>query len=117
MLQLYGIPNCDSVQKAMKFLRTNTIPFRFHDFKKEQLTKEKIGEWCEKIPVEQILNKRSTTWKLLSDDERIRAETLSGAVALMAAYNNLLKRPVTEISGIILTGFNPTIYSKYLQHG
>ncbi|MEJ7610679.1 MAG: Spx/MgsR family RNA polymerase-binding regulatory protein [Ferruginibacter sp.] len=117
MLHLYGIPNCDSVKKAVQFLHRNKIPFRFHNFKEEGLSKQKIAAWCVAVPVEKILNKKSTAWKLLSAVELEKAGTLPGAIALMSKYTNLVKRPVAEKPGIILTGFNETDYSKHFQHG
>ena len=34
MLDIYGIPNCNTVKKAQDWLRANKIEFQFHDFKK-----------------------------------------------------------------------------------
>jgi alpha/beta superfamily hydrolase len=35
LLDLYGIPNCDTVRKARKWLLAHDISYRFHDYKKE----------------------------------------------------------------------------------
>lgn len=117
MLHLYGISNCDSVKKARQYLSAHNTPYSFHDFKTEGLRKEKIREWCTAVPFITLLNKKSTAWRSLPEELKRKAENLSGAISLMWEYNNLVKRPVAEISGIILIGFNEAIYSKYCTHG
>ena len=115
MVKIYGIPNCDSVKKAMSWLQKNKIPFVFHDFKKEEISRSKINEWLAVHPLEMVFNKRSTAWKALSPEEQDRSATKAGAIQLMIQYNNLIKRPVAEISGTILIGFSDTSYKKAFQ--
>ena len=33
-IEFYGIPNCDTVKKARKWLDGQEIPYVFHDYKK-----------------------------------------------------------------------------------
>jgi arsenate reductase-like glutaredoxin family protein len=40
MITLYGINNCDTVKKALKWLTANAIEYQFYDFKKQELTPE-----------------------------------------------------------------------------
>ena len=117
MVHVYGISNCDSVKKARQFLSACRTPYTFLDFKTAGLSKEKIREWCAAVPFDTLLNKKSTAWRSLPADLKKKAENRSGAISLMSEYNNLVKRPVAEISGIILIGFNEAVYSKYCTHG
>ena len=109
---VYGIPNCDTVKKSLAWLKKNNIPFEFHDYKKEGVSKEKLQEWCALQPLDIILNKRSTAWKELLPALQEKAATQAGAIQLMQEYNNLVKRPVIEISGTILIGFNEASYKN-----
>ena len=34
MIKLYGIPNCDTIKKARKWLKDHNIDYKFHDYKK-----------------------------------------------------------------------------------
>ena len=34
-IHVYGIPNCDTVKKARRWLDDNEIAYTFHDYKKE----------------------------------------------------------------------------------
>ncbi|MCY7293073.1 MAG: Spx/MgsR family RNA polymerase-binding regulatory protein [Ferruginibacter sp.] len=110
MIKVYGIPNCDTVKKAVKWLEENNIVFEFHDFKKEGITALKLKEWLKTIPLDQILNKKSTAYRNLMDDEKQLTTINTEAIKLMQTNTNLIKRPVLEIAGTILCGFNEESY-------
>lgn len=113
--KVYGIPNCDTVKKVLAWLKKNNIAFEFHDYKKEGISKEKLQQWCALQPLDILLNKRSTAWKELLPAQHEKAATQAGAIKLMQEYHNLVKRPVIEISGTILIGFNEASYKKYFK--
>ncbi len=94
----------------MVWLKKNNITFDFHNYKQEGISKKKLEEWLKLQPLEVIFNKRSTAWKELTPAQQEKIGTKAGAIALMQEYNNLIKRPVVEISGTILVGFNETAY-------
>ena len=112
MVNIYGIKNCDTVKKALCWLKENDVYFEFHDFKKEGITKEKLKEWGNAEQGEILFNKKGTTWKKLSEEEQQRANTKTGAIQLMQENTSLIKRPVAEITGTILIGFNEDAYTK-----
>ena len=112
MITLYGIPNCDTTKKAMSWLKANKIPFTFHDYKQQGISKEKLKEWLKKQPLDTVFNKRSTAWKELSEKEQQQAGTEEGSIKLMLQHNNLIKRPAAEISGTILFGFSEPTYKQ-----
>ncbi len=110
MVQVYGIPNCDTVKKAMGWLKENNIAFAFHDFKKEGITALKLKEWLKTVPLDQVLNKKSIAYKNLTGDEKQRIMIKAEAIKLMQINTNLIKRPVIETAGTILNGFNEATY-------
>ena len=110
MIKIYGIPNCDSVKKAQQWMNEKKIIYEFHDYKEKGISKTKLTDWLEKQPLEVLLNKKSTAWKELSTTQQAKAITKAGAISLMQEYNNLIKRPVVEMPGTILIGFNETVY-------
>lgn len=112
MLQIYGIPNCDTVQKTIKWLKSNQIEFEFHDFKKEGITQKKIKSWLKKVPLEKLLNKASTTYKTLEESQKPTNET--EAIALITAQTSCIKRPVVEYGKTVMVGFKEEIYEKML---
>jgi len=70
MLKVFGIPNCDQVKKSQKWLKDRGIEFEFHDYKKQGITKKQLSEWCKEVEWEALLNKRSRTWKELSEKDQ-----------------------------------------------
>jgi arsenate reductase len=106
---LYGIKNCDTVKKARRWLEANDVAFTFHDFRVEGLDEATIIGWLNTVSWETLLNKRSTSWKQLSDP---RKDQLDQAIAIefMLANPTLIKRPVLCDSAGCMVGFKETDY-------
>lgn len=107
---LYGIPNCDQVKKARAWLADHAIAYRFHDFKKLGADARLISAWQDAIGWEQLLNRRGTTWRALSDEEKTSVVDPPSAAALMSLYPTLIKRPVLSLPGCLHTGFSDVDY-------
>lgn len=114
MNTLIGIKNCDSVKKAKKWLEQNNIAYVYHDLREQGVDKAALAAWIEELGWEVLLNKRSTTWKQLSDDERTDIDKAK-ATALFLAYPTLIKRPVLITSTGIVVGFKEAEYTKKLK--
>lgn len=106
---LYGIPNCDTVRKARKLLETNQIDYQFHDFKKQGLDIETIQQWLQSQPIEILVNKRSTSWKQLTDAQK---ESLMDQtnLSVLTEMPTLIKRPVLQTDSALLVGFKAEEY-------
>ena len=108
---VYGIPNCDTVKKARVWLEAHGVPFEFHDFKKAGVSDALIQDWLKDVPLDQLINKRGTTWRGLSDVHKAEADTKSGAIALMIHKPSIIKRPVVVVNGRVKTlGFSAEQY-------
>jgi Spx/MgsR family transcriptional regulator len=103
-IHLYGIPNCDTVKKARKFLDAKGADYSFHDYKKEGADPAKLAAWIEDKGVDIILNRRGTTFRKLTDEDKADIDAAK-AVTLLAENPSMIKRPVVEHSGSILVGF------------
>jgi len=104
-IDFYGIPNCDTVKKARKWLEAQGIEYTFHDYKKEGADPAKLKSWTEQKGWETLLNRRGTTFRKLSDAEKADIDA-ARAVAIMAGHNSTIKRPVVEYPGGLLVGFD-----------
>ncbi|MDY7096788.1 MAG: ArsC family reductase [Pseudomonadota bacterium] len=113
-IQFYGIPNCDTVKKARKWLDANGIDYAFHDYKKEGADAGKVESWIADKGVETVLNKRGTTFRKLSDEEKAQAADSHGAVTLLVQNPSMIKRPVVEHEGGFLVGFKEDEWSAAL---
>lgn len=98
-ITLYGINNCDTVKKSLKWLTANNIEYTFYDFKKQPLTKELLSTFVQLNDWSTLLNKRSTTYRNLSDEIK---NNLTDDIAFeqVLAQPTLLKRPLLLIKKI-----------------
>ena len=113
-MKVYGIKNCDTVKKALKWLESHNIDFEFHDFKKSGISNEKLKEWSTKLGWEPLLNKRGTTWKKLDAETQNRITKENEAFELMQEKTSVIKRPVIENDQDILIGFDENMYQQTL---
>lgn len=118
-ITLYGINNCDTVKKSLKWLIANNIEHKFYDFKKQSLTKELLTRFVQLNDWSTLLNKRSTTYRNLSDDIK---NNLTDEIAFeqVLAQPTLLKRPLllvqsNEPSQQLYLGFKADIYQNIFQ--
>jgi len=111
MITVYGIRNCDTVKKALKWLEQEDVEYQFHDYKKLELEKKMLSAWCKQIDWELLLNRRGTTWRKLPDDARDNINKTS-AIALMLEHTSMIKRPVIDTGNELLVGFDPERYQE-----
>lgn len=113
---VYGIPNCNTVQKARIWLTANGLDYTFHDFKKQGITAEKLQEWCAAFGWETVLNKKGTTWRKLTPAAQEAVKDEKSAIALLLEHNSAIKRPVIEQDGkAVLISFNEEQYGQLLN--
>lgn len=93
-MQLYGIPNCDTVKKARAWLTEQGRAHEFIDFKKQAPTVAQLTSWAGTVGWEKLLNRAGTTWRQLDEAQKSLAVDEAGALALMATQPSLIKRPV-----------------------
>jgi arsenate reductase len=103
-VELYGIPNCDTVKKARVWLDARGIAYAFHDYKKEGVTAAKVKGWCKALGWEVVLNRAGTTFRKLPDEAKAGLNATK-AIALMVEQPSMIKRPIVEHDGGLLIGF------------
>ena len=118
MIHIYGLKNCNSCRKAIKWLSTESILSTFHDFSTQGLDPKKLDAWLNKTDWNVLLNRRSMTWRKVQD---VKTQDLNKARArdLMLAHLNLIKRPVFEIQNKVLIGATVDVFNmiKKLNRG
>jgi Spx/MgsR family transcriptional regulator len=113
-LTVYGIPNCDTVKKARKWLDANGIAYGFHDFRKHGAEAARLEEWIAAKGLDTVLNRRGTTYRQLAEDAKAQAQDSHAAVTLLVHQPAMIKRPVVEHPGGILVGFREDEWSAAL---
>lgn len=111
MTILYGIPNCDTMKKARKWLDDHNIDYTFHDYKKQGAPEKELKKWIKQLGWEALLNTRGTTWRKLDEATRSSINEKK-AVEIMLENPSIIKRPVLDIDGQYHAGFNEETYKK-----
>lgn len=113
MVKVYGIKNCDSVKKAIKFLKANELEYTLIDFKTETVDCKTIEPWLKSVEMKQLFNTRGTTYRTL----KLKDLDLNDEQKLqwLCKENMLIKRPVIEYShNKVLCAFDEETYKKEL---
>ncbi|MBL7843266.1 MAG: ArsC family reductase [Cyclobacteriaceae bacterium] len=112
---VYGIKNCNTVKSALEWLKKKRIEFEFHDYKSKGITEAKLKDWSKQVGWESLVNKRGTTWRQLDEATQKKITNEKAAIALMLEKTSVIKRPLIEENGKVLTlGFDEAMYKKIL---
>lgn len=111
MTTLYGIKNCDTIKKAKSWLTENNIEYQFHDYRQDGLDKNWLEKAEQALGWEQVLNKRGTTFRQLSDEQKQNL-TKQTALTLMLEQPAMIKRPILIHNDNYYLGFKAAQYSE-----
>jgi arsenate reductase (glutaredoxin) len=115
MIRIYGIKNCDTMQKAFKWLAANKVEYAFHNYKESGIDKATIKLWLQHFPADKLINTKGATFRALTDDEKTSVSNKSKAIALMIHNTSLIKRPVWDFSnGKFFLGWDEQELSKLI---
>jgi Spx/MgsR family transcriptional regulator len=111
MPTLYGIPNCDTMKKARRWLEEHGVDYHFHDYKKQGIDETQLRQWVAELGWEALLNRRGMMWRKLDADTRANIDETS-ALRLMLETPSIIKRPVLDLDDRRVVGFDPAEYGK-----
>ena len=115
MMKIYGIPNCNTVKKAREWLTEHHFDTPFHDFKKNGVPEEQLGQWIETLGWEALVNRKGTTWRKLDAATQAAVNDAASAVAVLAQHPSAIRRPVVEAGGALLVGFDEAAWREALS--
>ena len=114
-ITIYGIKSCSTMKKAFNKLDELGINYDFHDYKKQGIDRESVQRWVDALGIDKVLNKRGTTWRKLTDEQKQSADAnIDNAIDLLIENTSMIKRPIVEgqlddknqSQSILLCGFN-----------
>lgn len=108
MLTLHGLKTCDTCRTALKALAAAGHDVTFRDVRAEPLEAATIARFLDAFG-EDLVNRRSTTWRGLSETERG-----ASSAELLTLYPTLMKRPVIERDGQLWLGWSKDVQAALL---
>lgn len=112
MTTIYGIKNCSTVQKAIKFLDDKKIQYTFHDYKKQGIDIENLEKWCEKLGWQKVLNRSGMMWRKADEETKSKVVDKETAIEFMLLVPTSIKRPILESEKGLLIGFVESEYGQ-----
>ena len=100
-MKLYGLKNCDSCKKALSQLCAAGHNIDFFDIRTEPLDPLQIADLLARHGEKIVLNRKSTTWRNLSDSDRLLSPE-----TLLARHPTLIKRPVIFYNNTSYVGWS-----------
>ena len=85
------------MKKAFTKLDELGVSYDFHDYKKQGIDKESVQRWIDELGIDKVLNKRGTTWRKLTDEQKQAADAnVNNAIDLLIENTSMIKRPIVE---------------------
>ena len=104
MFDVYGIPTCDTVRKARKWLDARELDHRFVDHRKTPPSLEQVEGWIAALGAKALRNTSGRSYRALPDDKKTWSDNQWARA--MADDPMLFKRPLIERDGkAVLVGF------------
>ncbi len=110
-MTVYGLRNCDSCRKAIRWLDDQAIDYRFVDIREHTPSSATLKQWHTRLG-DGLLNRRGTTWRQLSAADKSRADKQDTLISLLQQQPALIKRPILATGESVLAGFDPALWQK-----
>lgn len=111
-MKIYHLKTCDTCRKAIKALRAAGHNPELHDVRADGLDSTVLRSLEAILGYEALVNKKSTTWRGLSDAQKSSLDR-DTALALLAENPTLMKRPVIETEGKTTIGWTKSVQAEY----
>ena len=110
---IYGLKNCDTCRKAMKWLDRFGVAYTFVDYREHKPAPETLVEWAGQAGgFDALVNKSSTTWRQLPDSRKAPGSQAEWKL-LLREYPQLVRRPVVVTDdGRFSQGFSDNGFKK-----
>lgn len=107
MFTIYGLKTCDTCRKARQAAENTGKNVTFVDVRETPLDRETLAGFLD-VFGDVLVNKKSTTWRGLSDEERALP-----SLNLLESHPTLMKRPVIKGDDLTL-GWSAEVQKQHL---
>lgn len=106
-VKIYGIKNCNTIKKTFQLCEKEAIDYEFIDYKKQAPTADLLRGFLEKITLDELVNRKGTTYKKLSDNEKTSTSSVDTAIPILQEKSSMIKRPIIVFEdGSVHAGLN-----------
>lgn len=106
-ITFYGLKTCDTCKKALKALQSAEHDVTYVDVRADGISANDLARF-QAVFAADLVNTRSATWRGLSEADRVRP-----ALALIAEYPTLMKRPVIDVNNQLFLGWTAKTQSYF----
>ena len=104
--KIFGIKNCNTMKKTFQFFEENGMDYEFIDYKKQAPDLGLLTGFLSKISLDELVNRRGTTYRKLSEEEKELTMRRETALPLLGEKSSMIKRPIIVFEdGDIVAGF------------
>lgn len=107
-MKVFALKTCDTCRKAIRELTSAGHSVDVTDVRNDGVSKQDLTRFYNAFG-DDLINKRSTTWRGLSETDRGR-----DSIALLSEHPTLMKRPVVEADGQLYLGWTPQVRAALL---
>lgn len=107
---IYGIPTCDTVRRARRWLAARGIAAQFHDLRANPIDAGRLSAWLQHLPYDSLLNRRGQAWRDLAPQARLAIVDQLTASEAMLTNPMLIRRPILEWGDRLVVGFSDSLY-------
>lgn len=84
------------MKKTFQLFEREGVDYEFVDYKKSKPNEALLEGFLEKVDLEDLINKRGTTFRKLTDQEKAQLDDVADALLLMMDNSSMIKRPIVQ---------------------
>lgn len=87
-------------------MQQKQIEHVFHDYRSDGINADLVRRFLDELGADKVVNKRGTTWRQLSEQLKLQAES-DGFLEVLINMPTLIKRPIIDNGKRLIVGFDP----------
>lgn len=108
--KIFGIKNCDTMKKTFQLFEGEGMEYEFIDYKKNVPSEALLRDFSDNLGLDTIINKRGTTYKKLTPEEKAALDEVTSAIPLLREKSSMIKRPIIQFrDGTLLAGLDKDV--------
>lgn len=101
------------MKKTFQLLEDHGITYEFVDYKKEKPNEELLKRFSNNVGMDQLVNRKGTTYRKLTDDQKAALDTETTAIRLLSENSSMIKRPLIQFpDGELIVGLQEAAIIK-----